>query len=228
MNTQNNELRTIATLMSKNLTSTILLLQKLGYDFNKTIDEQPQEVDEKLSQMILNVLTSDASESVIEVTEEQPQQVKEEEPQQEVQTTETPIEAPVDKVLIGYEKLKLDFENEKNNKINYLKNEIINQKINIKKYKRDEAPTKRTRLINEILFFSEMRFFGIKKYVKKYIENNSIYKQRLQDFNINNYKEEVTELVNNYFEAEIKDKEIILNDLIKIFNEIMSSNFEII
>lgn len=225
MNTQNNELRTIATLMSKNLTSTILLLHSIGYDFNNSVEDQDNQVDEKLSQMFLAHLTSDASESVIEV----PQQVKEEHQQeviqQEVQTTESPVD---DKVLRGFEFFESDFENEKIKKINFLKNEIEKQKINIKKYRQGEALTKRVWLCNQIVFFSKMRFFGVKKYVKKYIENNSIYSQRLNNFELNNYKEEVTQLVNEYFESAISDKENKLNEIIKKYDEIFSANFEIV
>ncbi|WP_312922193.1 hypothetical protein [Empedobacter brevis] len=70
MKTINNELQQLATIMEKNLTATIIELHNIGFDFNKSVGEQDGEVDEKVSQMLLNSLIPTDEEEEVKVTEE--------------------------------------------------------------------------------------------------------------------------------------------------------------
>lgn len=70
-NTVTEELQQIADILGTNKTTTILELFEIGYDFNKSIEEQTSEVDELLSQMLLNrVTTGETIEPVETVLEE--------------------------------------------------------------------------------------------------------------------------------------------------------------
>lgn len=77
----------LATLSNMNKTQTILTLFGAGYDFQKELNEQVVEVDEKVSQMLLKTLVTPVNQVIevdVEVIQDETQAPHQEEPQVEV------------------------------------------------------------------------------------------------------------------------------------------------
>lgn len=80
----------LSCLTNQNKTTTIITLLNSGYNFNKLVGEQDNQVDEKLSEMLLNSLVTN-----VPTTKEEPQQPIVQETKQEVVKVNLQLIEPV-------------------------------------------------------------------------------------------------------------------------------------
>jgi len=201
MKTVNNELQTIATIMNKNLTTTILTLHNLGFDFTKSVGEQDGEVDEKLSQMLFNSLiaTPNAQEAI-----------------QQEEITQQPIEK--DEKFFEY---KRKYDEKMEDEMKRVIKEIETTRIHHKKYKKGETQTKRDWLTKTIQHSS----YGV--YDRdKFFENSKWLSKQFSELEKNN-ENEVRQLVDNYFECELLDKDENLEKILEKYKYMMKEAFKI-
>ncbi|WP_295676170.1 hypothetical protein [uncultured Empedobacter sp.] len=216
MKTVNNELQTIATIMNKNLTTTILTLHNLGFDFNKSVGEQDGEVDEKVSQMMLSSLIINEQE---EITQQTVEETIEEEPEPHQSIKQDELERIQDD---KYNKYKLYYDEEIENKMKMVRIKVDSDKIHHKKYKKGETQTKRDRLHWTIMHVS-----GFSVYDRdKFFENSDWSNEKSRELE-NNNTDEVRQLVDDYFECELENKDENLEKILEKYKYMMEQNFKI-